>query len=58
MLEEMKEFSYLGYVLSRGGGQESHVRQKVKKVVAAMGQVWGIGKKKVWKGLGEEVMVI
>lgn len=51
-LEEVKEVSYLGYRLKRNGGQKAHVRERVKKAMGMMGQVWGIGKRRFgenWK---------
>lgn len=30
-IEEVKEFAYLGYTLQRDGGQEAHVRERVRK---------------------------
>lgn len=52
----MKEFSYLGYKIQRNGGQEAQIRERARKATAVMGQVWGIGKKKIWEGLGEKDM--
>jgi len=37
-------FKYLGYTLQRNGCQEAHVRERIKKT-AAVGQIWGIGKR-------------
>lgn len=45
-IEEVNEIVYLGYVLHKGGGQESHVEDRIKKVAAIMGQVWEIGKRR------------
>jgi len=45
-VEEVSTFKYLGYVFQRNGGQEGQVRDRVKRGMAAMGQVWGIGKRK------------
>ena len=41
VVEEVKEFKYLGYTLMRNGGQEAHVGERVRKGAAVMGQVWG-----------------
>lgn len=38
-IEEVKEFTYLGYKLQRNGGQEAHVKDKVKKAGAVIRQV-------------------
>lgn len=45
-IEEVKEFIYLGYKLQRNGGQEAHMKDKVKKAGAVIKQVWGIGKRR------------
>lgn len=49
VIKEVKEYKYLGYTLQRKGGQKTHVRDRVKKAVAVMGHVWGIGKRKFGK---------
>jgi len=54
-LEEVKEIKYLGYTLQRNGGQEAHVRDRVKKAAAIMGQVWGIGKRRFGKDWGRKI---
>lgn len=48
-IEEVKEFKYLGYVFKQSGGQEAHIRDRVKKAGVVMRQVWGIGKRKFGK---------
>lgn len=45
-MEEVKQFTYLGYTVQRNGGQEAHIRERVRKGAAVMGQVWSIGKKR------------
>lgn len=42
----MKRFNYLGYLVQRNGGQEVHVRERVRREAAVMGTVWGIEKRK------------
>lgn len=42
----MKEFRYLGYMMQWNGGQEAQVRDRIRKAVRIMGQVWGIGKRR------------
>lgn len=54
-IEEIKKFRYLGYRVQRNGGQEAHVREKVKKTAAIMGQVWGIGKRKFGSDWGRRL---
>lgn len=38
-IEEVKKYTYLGYVLQRNGGQEAHVKERVRKAAAIMGQM-------------------
>lgn len=45
MIEEAKEFKYLGYIVKENGGQETHIRERRRKAAIAMGEVWGIGKR-------------
>lgn len=45
-MEEVKEFKYLGYIFQRNGSQEAHLRDRVKKGAAVMGQVWSLGKRR------------
>ena len=42
----MKELKYLGYKFKRNGGQEAHIRDKMRKAGIVMKGVWGIGKRK------------
>lgn len=37
--EEVKEFRYFGYTMQRNGGQEAHVRERLRKTAVIMGQV-------------------
>lgn len=37
ILLSRKEFKYLGYVLQKNANQEAHVRDRIKRAVAAMG---------------------
>lgn len=53
-LEEVKEFKYLGYVVKSNGGQETHIRDRVRKGATLIGQIWGIDKGDLRKGLGKE----
>jgi len=48
---------YLEYTLQRNGGQEAHVKDRVRRTVAAMSQVWGYREEKIW-GLGKKVVAI
>lgn len=50
-IEEVREYSYLGYVLQKNDGQEAQIKDRVRRVAAIMGQVWGLGKRRyggVW----------
>lgn len=38
-LEEVKEFRYLGYTLQRNGEQEAHIKERIKRAAAIMGEV-------------------
>lgn len=40
VIEEVKEFKYLGYVMQRSGGQEAQVRERTKKAAALLERVW------------------
>lgn len=55
VIEEVKEFTYLGYNIQKNGGQERHVRERVRKAAAVMGQVWGIGKRRFGKDWGRRL---
>lgn len=35
--------------MQRNGGQEGHARERIRKAVAIMGQLWGIGKRRFGK---------
>lgn len=51
VIEEVNEFRYLGYVMQRSGGQQAHVREKVRRAALVISQVWGIGKRR-FGGIG------
>ncbi|KAL6421353.1 hypothetical protein ACFW04_014690 [Cataglyphis niger] len=55
MIEEVKEFSYLDYVMQRNGGQEAQIRDRLRKSVAVMSQIWGIGKRKLKNDWGRRL---
>lgn len=48
-IEEVKEFKYLGYVFKKNGGQEAHIKDRIKKAAAVMKEAWGIGRRKFEK---------
>lgn len=56
-IEEVKEFAYLRYTIQRNGGQETYVRNRIRKATAVNGNGAGIkvGKRrfgKDWKERG------
>lgn len=38
-VEEVREFKYLGYTIKYNGRQDAHVRERMKKGAALLGQV-------------------
>jgi len=54
-LEEVREFSYLGYKVKFNGRQDGHIRERVRKGAAVMGHVWGIRKRKFGKDWGRRL---
>ncbi|XP_076298035.1 uncharacterized protein LOC143217535 [Lasioglossum baleicum] len=55
VLEEVKEYRYLGYTITRDGGQRAHVEERLRKGAAAMGQIWAIGKRRFAKDWGRRL---
>ncbi|XP_067217103.1 LINE-1 retrotransposable element ORF2 protein [Linepithema humile] len=55
IIEEVKEFRYLGYIIQRNGGQGAQIRERVRKATTVMGQVWGIGKRRFGKDWGRRL---
>jgi len=55
VIEEVKEIKYLGYVFQKNGGQEAHIKDRIKKAAAVMGQVWGIGKRRFGRDIGRRL---
>lgn len=56
VIEEVREFSYLGYEVQ--GRQDGHLRKRVRKEAAVLGQVWGIGKRKFGGDWGKRVWLL
>lgn len=52
IIEEVREFSYLGCRIKYNGKQDGQLRERIRKGAAAIGQVWGIGKRRL-EGIGE-----
>lgn len=43
-IKNVKEFDYLGYVISRNGGNGKHMKKVRKKANAGLGKLWSIVK--------------
>lgn len=56
-INEVKKFCYLGYTLQRNGRQEAHIRERIRKAAAVMGQVWDIGKRRFGGDWGKRLWV-
>ena len=54
-IEEVKKFTYLGYVVQKNGRQEEQVRERVRRGAAVMGHVWSIGKKRFRDDWGRRI---
>lgn len=52
-IEEVKEFVYIGYTLQRNEGAQ--VRERVKKAIGVIGQIWRIGKRRFGKEWGKKL---
>jgi len=48
-IEEVKEFTYLGYKLQRNGGQDAQIKERARKAAMIMREIWGIGKRRFGK---------
>lgn len=46
-LEEVREVTYLGYRMSKDGGREAIVRDRIRRGVIVMRKVWEIKKEGV-----------
>lgn len=46
VIEEVDEYTYLGYVVRANVYQGAHVRERMGKGARVLGQVWGLGKRK------------
>jgi len=54
-VEEVKSYRYLGYVFQRNGKQEEQIKDRVKKGMLVMGQIWGIGRRKFGREWGKRI---
>lgn len=57
-IEEVREYKYLGYVFQSNGEQERQVRERMKRGMAVMGQVWGIGKRRFGGEWGKRIWLL
>ncbi|XP_076301434.1 uncharacterized protein LOC143219315 [Lasioglossum baleicum] len=55
VIEEVGEYKYLGYTITRDGAQKAHIEERLRKGAAVMGQVWGIGKRRFGKDWGRRL---
>lgn len=53
-LEEVKEYTYLGYTLQRNGGQEAQRKTKKSSNETSVANK----EKEIWKGLGKKIIVV
>lgn len=54
-MKEVSRFKYLGYVFHRGGKQEEQMKDRIKRGMMIMRQVWGIGKRKFGGEWGKRI---
>lgn len=52
-LKEVKQFGYLEYTMQKNGEQEAHIRERGRKAIIVMREVWRI-EKKTGKRIGKE----
>lgn len=53
----MKKYKYLRYVMQRNGGQDAHIRERIKRAAVVMIQVWGIGKRRFGMVWGKRIWI-
>lgn len=56
-VEEVKEFTYLGYRLKRNGGEEEHIKEMARRGNILIRQVWGIGERRLKEDFRRRVML-
>lgn len=54
-IEEIKNFTYLEYTVQSNGGQKMHVRERLRKGMAVMRPIWGMGKRRFGCNWGKRV---
>ncbi|XP_077280504.1 uncharacterized protein LOC143907534 [Temnothorax americanus] len=55
IIEEVRKFCYLGYVVKFNGRQDEHVKERTRRGAALLGQVWGIGKRRFGGDWGRRI---
>ena len=54
-IEEVKEFSYLGYKMRRNNGEQADMEHLEKKAVGVLGRVWSMGERKLRKSFSGRI---
>lgn len=54
-IEEVKEIKYLGYIFQLNRRQGGHIKDRVRKAMGIMGQVWSIGKRNFGKDVRKRI---
>lgn len=44
-VEEIKEMTYLDYIIQKNGGTEKHIVERMRRAMVAMKQTWSIGER-------------
>lgn len=44
-IEEIKEMSYLGYIIQKNDGAEKHIAERMRRTMVAIKQTWSIGER-------------
>lgn len=56
--KRVREFRYLGNTLQKNGGQEAHVKERVRKAATMNGTGMGNWEKEVWERLRKKTLNI
>lgn len=46
VIEEVKEISYLGYIMREDNGNTAHIKKLEGKAKSIIGRIWSIGERK------------
>lgn len=57
VIEEVKEFKYLGFHFQKNGKWNLHIKETAKKARIIMAQVWGIGETKFRRNVEIRMMM-